>query len=78
MELSPPYLSGCSEPPNRPSCTGRSLHWTRDRGWQVRDRYLTPEQGECYWPSFEDVRRLRKIFTELETRPLQAFLDTQD
>lgn len=60
-----------------PVLHGPYLHWTRTVAGKTVTRTLTPEQAQRYQPWFDNARRLRELLTDLETRSLRAFLDTE-
>jgi len=60
-----------------PVLHGPYLHWTRTVAGKTVTRTLTPEQAERYQPWFDNARRLREALTELESRSLKLFLDTE-
>jgi hypothetical protein len=60
-----------------PVLHGPYLHWTRTVAGKTVTRTLTPEQAQRYQPWFDNARRLREALTDLETRSMKLFLDSE-
>ena len=61
-----------------PALHGPYLHWTRTVAGKTVTRTLTEDQAARYQAWFDNARRLRDLITDLETRSLRAFQDTED
>ncbi|MGH9087639.1 MAG: DUF6788 family protein [Acidimicrobiales bacterium] len=63
--------AGCRCKADPPALHGPYHHWTRKIDGKTAGRYLSDDQLERYGAWFDQARRLRELFNELETLSLR-------